>query len=120
VSYNPGYQSVLKDLKMSTRQRLVGIDFDFAPPDVEKRILRQESELDSEVLGDIIRLGQAIRRLDDVALRETASTRALVATASLVRAGLRPRAAAVSAIASPLTDDAETRERLTVLIESYL
>ena len=120
MSYNPGYQSVLKDLKMSTRQRLVGIDFDFAPPDVEKRILRQESELDSEVLGDIIRLGQAIRRLDDVALRETASTRALVATASLVRAGLPPRSAAVSAIASPLTDDVETRERLTVLIESYL
>jgi nitric oxide reductase NorQ protein len=120
VSYNPGYQSVLKDLKMSTRQRLVGIDLDFAPPDVEKKILRQESGLDSEVLDDIIRLGQAIRRLDDVALRETASTRALVATASLVRAGLRPRAAAVSAVASPLTDDAETRERLTVLIESYL
>src|ERR1700752_3053353 len=120
VSYNPGYQSVLKDLKMSTRQRLVGIDLDFPPPDVEKKILRLESGLDSEVLDDIIRLGQAIRRLDDVALRETASTRALVATASLVRAGLRPRAAAVSAIASPLTDDAETRERLTVLIESYL
>src|SRR5246127_1330928 len=120
VSYNPGYQSVLKDLKMSTRQRLVGIDLDFAPPDVEKKILRQESGLASEVLDDITRLGQAIRRLDDVALRETASTRALVATASLVRAGLRPRAAAVSAIASPLTDDAETRERLTVLIESYL
>src|SRR5246500_4013150 len=56
VSYNPGYQSVLKDLKMSTRQRLVGIDLDFPPPDVEKKILRQESGLDSEVLDDIIRL----------------------------------------------------------------
>jgi nitric oxide reductase NorQ protein len=120
VSYNPGYQSILKDLKMSTRQRLVGIDLGFPPPDVERRILLQESGLDSEVLDDIIKLGQAIRRLDDAALRETASTRALVATATLVRAGLRPRAAAVSAIASPLTDDAETRERLTVLIESYL
>jgi len=120
VSYNPGYQSVLKDLKMSTRQRMVGIDLGFPPPEVEKKILRQETGLESEVLDDIIRLGQAIRRLDDVALRETASTRALVATARLVRAGLRPRAAAVSGIASPLTDDAETRERLTVLIESYL
>jgi len=120
VSYNPGYQSILKDLKMSTRQRLVGIDLGFPPPEIERKILRQESGLDSEVLEDIIRLGQAIRRLDDAALRETASTRALVATATLVRAGLRPRAAAVSAIASPLTDDPETRERLTVLIESYL
>jgi nitric oxide reductase NorQ protein len=120
VSYNPGYQSILKDLKMSTRQRLVGIDLGFPPPDIERRILRQESDLDSDVLDDIIRLGQAIRRLDDLALRETASTRALVATATLVRAGLRPRVAAVSAIASPLTDDAETRERLSVLVESYL
>jgi nitric oxide reductase NorQ protein len=120
VSYNPGYQSILKDLKMSTRQRLVGIDLGFPPPDIERKILRQESGLDSDVLEDIIRLGQAIRRLDDAALRETASTRALVATATLVRAGLRPRAAAGSAIASPLTDDPETRERLTVLIESYL
>lgn len=120
VSYNPGYQSVLKDLKMSTRQRLVGIDLGFPPPDIEKKVLEQESGLDSDALDDIIRLGQAIRRLDDVALRETASTRALVTTARLVRAGLRPHAAAVAAIASPLTDDAETRERLTVLIESYL
>jgi len=120
VSYNPGYQSVLKDLKMSTRQRLVGIDLGFPPPDIERKILQQESGLDSDALDDIIRLGQAIRRLDDIALRETASTRALVATATLLRAGLGPRAAAVSAIASPLTDDAETRERLTVLIESYL
>jgi len=88
--------------------------------DKNKKILRQESGLDSDLLDDIIRLGQGIRRLDDAALRETASTRALIATATLVRAGLQPRAAAVSAIASPLTDDAETCDRLTVLIESYL
>jgi nitric oxide reductase NorQ protein len=120
VSYNPGYQSILKDMKMSTRQRMVGIDLGFAPADVERKVLQQETGLDGPVLDDIIKLGQAIRRLDDVALRETASTRALVATANLVHAGLPPRAAAVSAIASPLSDDADTRERLTVLIESYL
>jgi nitric oxide reductase NorQ protein len=120
VSYNPGYQSVLKDLKMSTRQRMVGIDMTFPPADVERRVLALETGLDGKLADDIIRLGQAIRRLDDSALSETASTRALVATASLVRSGLSPRAAAVSAIASPLSDDDETRERLTVLIESYL
>jgi nitric oxide reductase NorQ protein len=120
VSYNPGYQSILKDLKMSTRQRMVGIDLDFPPPEVEKRIVYQESGFDSDALDDIIKLGQAIRRLDDAALRETASTRALIATATLIRSGLTPRAAAASAIASPLTDDVETRERLTVLIDSYL
>jgi nitric oxide reductase NorQ protein len=120
VSYNPGYQSVLKDLKMSTRQRLIGIDLGFPPAEVEKTVLLQESGLQGPMVDDIIKLGQAIRRLDDAALSETASTRALVATASLVRAGLPARAAAISAIASPLSDDAETRERLTVLIESYL
>jgi nitric oxide reductase NorQ protein len=120
VSYNPGYQSILKDLKMSTRQRLIGIDLGFPPADVERKVLNQETGLEGEILDDIIKLGQAIRRLDDAALRETASTRALVATANLIHAGLPPRAAAVSAIASPLSDDAETRERLTVLIDAYL
>jgi nitric oxide reductase NorQ protein len=120
VSYNPGYQSVLKDLKMSTRQRLVGIDLGFPPAEVEGKVLHQETGLDGPILDDIIKLGQAIRRLDDVGLREAASTRTMVATASLIQAGLSPRAAAVSAIASPLSDDEDTRAHLVVLIESYL
>lgn len=120
ISYNPGYQSILKDLKMSTRQRLVGIDLGFPPPDVERRILQQESGLDDAAIDDVIRLGQAIRRVDDSSLREVASTRTLIATARLVRDGLPLRTAAVAAIASPLTDDAESRASLTLLIESYL
>ena len=120
VSYNPGYQSILKDLKMSTRQRLVGIDLGFPPPAVETRIVRQEAALDGDMIDDIIKLGQAIRRHDDAALAETASTRALIATARLIKAGLPPRVAAISAVASPLSDDAETRAKLTVLIEAYL
>lgn len=120
VSYNPGYQSVLKDMKMSTRQRMVGIDLTFPPADVERRVLFLETGLDGQLAEDIVRLGQAIRRLDDSTLSESASTRALVATASLIQSGLSAHAAAVSAIASPLSDDEETRERLTVLIESYL
>jgi nitric oxide reductase NorQ protein len=120
ISYNPGYQSILKDLKMSTRQRLVGIDLGFPPPDVERRILQQESGLADAAIDDVIRLGQAIRRVDDSSLREVASTRTLIATARLVRDGLPLRTAAVAAIASPLTDDAESRASLTLLIESYL
>ncbi|BBY80221.1 CbbQ/NirQ/NorQ/GpvN family protein [Mycolicibacterium pulveris] len=120
VSYNPGYQSVLKDLKMSTRQRMVGIDLDFPPAEVEMQVLAAETGVTGDLADDLIRLGQTIRRLDDAALTESASTRALVATARLIKAGLPPRAAAVSAIASPLSDDDETRGRLTVLIESYL
>lgn len=120
VSYNPGYQSILKDLKMSTRQRLVGIDLGFPPADIERAVLQQESGLDGPILDDLIRLGQAIRRLEDVGLRETASTRALVAATRLIGSGLPPRAAATSAIASPLSDDEDTRLQLVALIESYL
>ncbi|WP_370501388.1 CbbQ/NirQ/NorQ/GpvN family protein [Mycolicibacterium sp. jd] len=120
ISYNPGYQSILKDLKMSTRQRLVGIDLGFPPPEVERRILQQESGLDDAVIEDILRLGQAIRRVDDSSLREVASTRTLIATARLVGDGLPLRTAAIAAIASPLTDDAESRASLAVLVESYL
>jgi len=92
----------------------------FPPPDVERKVLRQETGLDGPILDDIIKLGQAIRRLDDVGLQEAASTRTMVATASLIQAGLPPRAAAIAAIASPLSDDADTRGHLVVLIESYL
>jgi nitric oxide reductase NorQ protein len=120
VSYNPGYQSILKDLKMSTRQRMVGVDLGFPPAEVELKVLRQESGLDGAIVDDLVGLGQAIRRLDDAALRETASTRALIATAHLIQAGLQPQAAAISAIASPLADDDATRQRLAILIESYL
>jgi nitric oxide reductase NorQ protein len=120
VSYNPGYQSILKDLKMSTRQRLVGIDLGFPPAEVERQVLRQESTVEDAVIDQLIRLGQAIRRLDDVSLQEVASTRALIAAAKLVAAGLGTRAAVISAVASPLSDDQETRAALTTLIESYL
>ncbi|WP_084531394.1 CbbQ/NirQ/NorQ/GpvN family protein [Nocardia miyunensis] len=120
VSYNPGYQSILKDLKMSTRQRMVALDLGFPPVEIERRIIRQESGLDDARVDAIIRIGQAIRRLDDAGLREVASTRALIATARLIRSGLSPRAAAVAAIAGPLSDDDDTRGSLTVLIDSYL
>lgn len=119
VSYNPGYQSILKDLKMSTRQRMVGIDMGFPPADVEREILRQESGLDDEKIESILRLGQAIRRIDDASLSEVASTRTLIAMSRLVREGLSFRVAAMAAMASPLTDDAEPRASLAVLIDSY-
>ncbi|MGH8195326.1 MAG: CbbQ/NirQ/NorQ/GpvN family protein [Woeseiaceae bacterium] len=120
VSYNPGYQSLLKDLKMSTRQRLVAIDLGFPPPDVERRILLQESALSEDGIDDIVRLGQAIRRVDDAGLREVASTRTLITTARLVHSGLPLRSAAIAAMVSPLTDDTEARASLALLIDSYL
>src|SRR6188508_2052248 len=79
VSYNPGYQSVLKDLKDSTRQRMVAIELDFPPPDVEEKIVVHEAGIDHDAAAQLVQLAQAIRRLESAGLREVASTRVLIA-----------------------------------------
>lgn len=119
VSYNPGYQSVLKDLKMSTRQRMVALELDFPPAEVERQIIRREARVDNETAGALVTLGLAIRRAGDAGLRESSSTRALVATGRLIRAGLPFVEAATTAVAAPLTDDADMLNRLVALIEAY-
>lgn len=120
VSYNPGYQSVLKDLKDSTRQRMVAIEFGFPAPDVEEKILSQESGIDHRRAADLVRLGQAIRRLETGGLREVASTRVLIAAGRLISDGLTPQVAARAAIAGPLTDDSAVTRGLIELIDVYL
>jgi nitric oxide reductase NorQ protein len=122
ISYNPGYQSVLKDLKVSTRQRLVSIEMGFPPPEIERAVVIHEAGVDEALADDLIRLGQAIRRLEDSdsGLREVASTRTLIAAGKLVTHGLSPREAAVAAIAGPLTDDLVLRDGLVSMVESYL
>lgn len=120
VSYNPGYQSVLKDLKMSTRQRLVSIELDFPPPEIERSIVEREAGIAGLVAEDLVRLGQAIRRLSDAGLPEVASTRTLIAAGKLINEGIAPAEAALAAIAGPLTDDPELRDGLAVLIASHL
>jgi len=119
VSYNPGYQSVLKDLKMSTRQRMVAIELDFPPSEIEHEVVRREAGADPETASSLVRLGLAIRRADDGGLREAASTRALVAAARLMAAGLSFVDAATAAVAGPLTDDLEVRDRLVAMIVAY-
>ena len=88
VSYNPGYQSVLKDLKDSTRQRMVAIELDFPPADVEEKVVAHEAGVDPEIAARLVQLGQAIRRLETAGLREVASTRVLIAAGRLVAEGL--------------------------------
>src|SRR5581483_7282578 len=112
VSYNPGYQSVLKDLKPSTRQRMVSIDLGFPPPDVELQIVMGETGIDEATARNLVRLAQAARGLEGAGLKEFASTRTLVNAATLVRHGLSPVQAASSAITGPLTDDPDLRQGL--------
>jgi nitric oxide reductase NorQ protein len=120
VSYNPGYQSVLKDLKASTRQRFVSIELGFPPPHVERQILLQEAGLAEEAIDDLVRLGQAIRRLESSGLKEAASTRTLIAAARLHLHGFPLEEAAISAIAGPLTDDPELTRGLVEMIRSFM
>ena len=120
VSYNPGYQSVLKDLKDSTRQRMVAIEFGFPASDVEEGIVVHEAGVDSATAAELVRLGQAIRRLETGGLREVASTRVLIAAGRLVAEGLSMPEAARAAIAGPLTDDVAVGRALGEMIEIYL
>jgi nitric oxide reductase NorQ protein len=120
MSYNPGYQSVLKDLKDSTRQRMVAIEFGFPDSDVEEGIVAHEAGVDHSTAVELVRFGQAIRRLETGGLREVASTRVLIAAGRLIAEGLPVAVAARVAIAGPLTDDVAVSRGLHELIDLYL
>ncbi|OBK35396.1 AAA family ATPase [Mycobacterium sp. 1245111.1] len=120
VSYNPGYQSVLKDLKDSTRQRMVAIEFGYPATEVEEAIVVHESGVDPAISAELVRFGQAIRRLETGGLREVASTRVLIAAGQLISEGLSVVDAAKAAIAGPLTDDVTVSRGLNEMIDIYL
>jgi nitric oxide reductase NorQ protein len=120
VSYNPGYQSVLKDLKDSTRQRFVAIELGFPPPDVETSVVAHESGVDEESARILVSVGQAIRRLEGAALREVASTRTLIMAGVLISEGLPRRDAVHAALVQILSDDPEMTAALDELVEAYL
>lgn len=112
ISYNPGYQNLLKSLKPSTRQRFVALTFGYPAAALEQRIVQTESGVAAAVAEQLVRLGTAIRRLTDHDLEETASTRLLVMAARLVARGVGLRAACRAAIVDALTDDADTAAAL--------
>lgn len=105
VSYNPGYQRMLKDLKPSTRQRFVALDLDFPPEDCEALIIEHESGADRATAQALASLGRRLRELRDRGLAEVPGTRLLIAAAALVANGIRPREASYRAVISPLSDD---------------
>lgn len=120
VSYNPGYQSVLKDLKQSTRQRMVGIEMGYPVAEKEIEIVVKETGIDRARATDLVKLANAIRKLDASSLPEVSSTRTLVSTARLMNEGLSAHAAANAAMLLPLTDDAEITRGLGEIISTYL
>jgi len=105
VSYNPGYQRMLKDMKPSTRQRFVAFDFDFPPPDREVAIVTHEGEVEASVAHALVTLGNRLRQLRDRGLAEVPSTRLLIAAARLIGSGIPVQDACYAAIVSPLSDE---------------
>ncbi|MBY0266692.1 MAG: CbbQ/NirQ/NorQ/GpvN family protein [Burkholderiales bacterium] len=107
LSYNPGYQSVLKDLKPSTRQRFVAIEFRYPEAATEETIIRSESGCDAATASALVRLAQLTRNLKGNGLDEGASTRLLVHAAKLIMRGVSPSSSCHGAIAEALSDDPE-------------
>ncbi|KHD11350.1 ATPase AAA [Candidatus Thiomargarita nelsonii] len=107
MSYNPGYQSVLKDLKQSTRQRFVALEFDYPAPDLEAKIVHNETGIEGGISEKLVKFAQMTRNLKGNGLEEGASTRLLVHAAKLIMSGVNANIACRSAIAQALTDDDE-------------
>ncbi|MGD9602885.1 MAG: CbbQ/NirQ/NorQ/GpvN family protein [Gammaproteobacteria bacterium] len=107
VSYNPGYQSVLKDLKQSTRQRFVALEFGYPTPALEQKIIVTESGVDTDVARRLVKFGEHTRNLKGSGLDEGASTRLLVNAAKLIASGVAPTLACDTAVGHALTDDVE-------------
>ena len=120
ISYNPGYQSVLKSLKESTRQRFVAIELGFPPPEIETEVVAHEAGIDQETARTLVRLANAIRNLDGSPLREASSTRMLILTGGLIAEGLTVRSAVQSAMVQVLTDDADIARGLGELVDAML
>ncbi|MGC8467393.1 MAG: CbbQ/NirQ/NorQ/GpvN family protein [Acidithiobacillus sp.] len=120
ISYNPGYQTVLKDLKPSTKQRFVGMNFSYPPAALEQNIVAKESGLAAEQAGKLVQAAAKARNLKDQGLQEVTSTRALIYAATLMAAGLAPMEAVAAAIISPQTDDPELAAALEEIFQSFL
>lgn len=118
VSYNPGYQNILKSLKPSTRQRFVALSFDFPPPEIELEVVASESGLAKDRCVPLINLATRLRKLKDIDLEESVSTRLLVYCATLIAEGLEPYHAARAALIEPLCDEIEVQQGLHELIRA--
>jgi nitric oxide reductase NorQ protein len=118
ISYNPGYQSALKDLKHSTRQRFISMEFGYPPRDVEAEIVAHESGVDAEAALDLAKLGEKVRNLAEHGLQEGVSTRLLIYAGKLMRQGIPARQACQSAVVWALTDETDVQRSLEEVVST--
>lgn len=118
ISYNPGYQSVLKDLKQSTKQRFGAIDFHFPAREIEIEIVAHESGVSPELAGKLVSIAERSRHLKGHGLEEGISTRLLIYAGSLIAQSVDPVAACQIALVKPITDDVDVRDALSAAIQA--
>jgi len=118
ISYNPGYQSLLKDLKQSTKQRFAALDFEYAPANIEAGIVAKESGISEKIASKLVTIGETARNLKGHGLDEGISTRLLIYAAQLINQGIETRSACRMALVRPITDDTDIRATLDHAIDS--
>jgi len=118
ISYNPGYQSLIKDLKQSTKQRFIAIDFDYPSREQEAQIIEHEARVAGDIAYDLAKLGEKVRHLKGHALVEGASTRLLIYCGKLIRGGISARRACGVALTSALTDEKEIQQAINEVVSS--
>ncbi|MEX0684340.1 MAG: CbbQ/NirQ/NorQ/GpvN family protein [Dehalococcoidia bacterium] len=118
ISYNPGYQSALKDLKHSTRQRFMAIEFGYPPRDLELKIIAHEAGVSDAVANDLAKLGEKVRHLKEHGLAEGVSTRLLIYAGKLIHEGISARRACQVAVTWALTDDADVQRSIEEVVSS--
>jgi len=119
VSYNPGYQSALKELKPSTRQRFIGMNFGYPAPEVEAEVVASESGGSKTIATQLVEAALRIRNLTERGLEEGVSTRLLIYAASLIHAGVEPKEACFSAFSRALTDDYDLGRSIEEIITDF-
>ncbi|MDR4484081.1 MAG: CbbQ/NirQ/NorQ C-terminal domain-containing protein [Nitrospirales bacterium] len=118
ISYNPGYQSVLKELKQSTKQRFMAIEFGYPPKDIETRIVEHEAGVPRDVAIRLVKLGEKVRNLRNHGLEEGVSTRLLIYAGTLMQQGVPPDRACDAAITRPITDDTDMQRSIQELVKA--
>ncbi|MCB1866127.1 MAG: CbbQ/NirQ/NorQ/GpvN family protein [Chromatiales bacterium] len=119
ISYNPGYQSLMKDLKQSTKQRFGGMNFDYPSSEIETEIVEHEGGVSADIAGKLVQIAQRSRNLKGHGLDEGMSTRLLVYAAQLIGKGIEPQSACQMALVTPLTDDPDMRDTLHAAVNTY-
>ncbi len=118
MSYNPGYQSALKDLKQSTRQRFVAIEFNYPNREAEAKVIEHESGVDPVVAASLAKLGEKVRNLKSYGLQEGSSTRLLIYAGKLIKQGISPRRACQSAVVWGVTDDSQVQHSIEEIVSA--